>query len=88
MSLCLGVKFLVLAQENLMTATKIKWSLAAAGTFAILYLALDHILMVGKPVTFLDYFVLDIAFLPFQVIVVSVFIERLLHEREQRAMIK
>jgi len=71
-----------------MTSAKIKWSLAAAGALAVFYLCLRHIVMVGKPVTFTDYFVLDVAFLPLQVFVVSVIIERLLHEREKRSMLK
>jgi len=65
-----------------------KWALGAVGVAVILALCLYHIWLTGRPVTFFDYFVLDIAFLPLQVIVVSVIIERLLHERERRAMLK
>lgn len=71
-----------------MTSNRIKWTLSVAASVVIFVLCLRHLFIVGRPVTFFDYFVLDLAFLPLQVIVVSVIIARLLHEREKRAMLK
>lgn len=61
---------------------------AAAATATTLVLCLAHIFRVREPLTFFDYFVLDIAFLPVQVILVSVIVERMLHAREKAAMLK
>ncbi len=67
---------------------KYQLAIALSATAVILCLCMWHILNVKEPMTFFDYFVLDIATIPVQVILVGVIIERLLHEREKRAMIK
>jgi hypothetical protein len=71
-----------------MTKAKIILIAVGASVGAVIILGLAYIITVGKPTTYFDYFVLDIVFLPLQVVIVSIIIERLLHEREKRALIK
>lgn len=65
-----------------------KWWIGLTLTAVVVGLSLWHIALIHEPKTFFDYFVLDLAFLPVQVVLVSIIIERMLHEREKRALIK
>jgi hypothetical protein len=65
---------------------KMKVALILIGGSAILFLI--HVLLFGDMHTLLFYLVLDVVFVPIQVLLVTVLIERLMNEREKQRVLR
>jgi hypothetical protein len=65
---------------------KMAVTLGLGGLSALLMLA--HVALFGEPRTLFFYLALDVVFVPVQVLLVTVLIERLLNEREKQAKIR